>query len=187
MAEIADDLVLAWDAVAGALKYHYQILDDVSAIVRDQYTDKAEIIYTYAQAVADGGTWPSITIQIKAVDGDGNESPSWVSVVKSTPFIVIQVAPSEDLATHEARQDNPHAVTLSQLGAGDSATKDIGTTAGTAAAGDHTHPPAAHAHTVSDITDAGTMAAKDVGVTGSFTTVDSKTVTVVDGVITAIV
>jgi len=76
------------------------------------------------------------------------------------------------------------------LGAGDSASKNVGTTAGTVAEGDHTHPagaPAAHSHTLADISDAGTMAGQNVGVSGSFTAADGKTVTVSNGIVTSIV
>lgn len=66
------------------------------------------------------------------------------------------------------KADTSHSHTLSDVtDSGGAAALEVGTTAGTVAAGDHDHTgvyaAASHSHTLSDITDAGTAAASNTG------------------------
>lgn len=159
--DVSNTLHIGWAATTGAVSYQYQILNSADAVVRSGTVSTNALNYTFAQAQADGTDTGAITVQLKAVDSVGNVSPAWADIEISTPFDVSQAASPGDVS----------GITLTTLGAGDSATKNVGTAAGTVAAGDHTHTSAV-------ITD---------GATGSFTTADSKTVTVTNGIITAIV
>ncbi len=120
------DVYVEWQPATGAVHYKYQILNDASVIVRTGMVASSELTYTRDQAVADGGPWPSLTVQVKAVDAASNESPNWKSVVVNNPFTQSQAASQTDLATHLADTGNPHNITLAQLGAGTMAQENTG-------------------------------------------------------------
>jgi len=191
MALIAPDRYFNWSPASGVSEYDFEIINTAtSAILRAGVIYTSALTYTYAQAVADGAVIASITLKIRAKDLASAEVGDWFESVQANPFPETALAADATLTAHTGNSSNPHSVTLAQLGAGDSAVKNVGTTAGTVAEGDHTHAagaPAAHSHTLADISDAGSMAGQDTGVTGSFTTVDGKTVTVSNGIVTGIV
>ncbi len=148
--EVRKDVVVEWAPAAGSVSYKTLIKNDAGTVVRTGTVATTQLIYTYTEAQADGGPWPSLTVEVKAVDAAGNESPNWQSLVVNSPFQASQAASQTDLSTHLADTGNPHSVTLAQLGAG-------------------------------------SMAQENIGVSGTFTTTDGKTVTVVNGVVTGIV
>jgi len=191
MALIAPDRYFNWSPSSGVSEYDFEIINTATGLVlRSGIVYTSALIYTYAQAVADSAIIASITVRIRAKDLASGEVGTWFDSIIATPFPETAVAADATLTAHTGNSSNPHSVTLEQLGAGNAATKNTGTTAGTVAEGDHTHAasaPAAHSHTLADISNAGTMAGENTGATGSFTTADGKTVTVSNGVITGIV
>lgn len=128
-----------------------------------QYVDGTTVEVTFAGgggvSYPSGGTTGQALVKASGDDDD----VEWATVAGS----------GDMLGSNNLSDVDSAATSRDNLGLGDSATLDVGTTSGTVAAGDDSRlsdarTPTAHTHTMSDVTDAGDSSTLDVG-TGSGT------------------
>ena len=74
---VSGELVMQVAQVKGAAKYRWLIYDTASMTLR--HTEETQYHYTYTrqQAIADGGAWRGVTVQVYSIDIAGNVSDAY--------------------------------------------------------------------------------------------------------------